>query len=371
MPTNFATSRRIAIKRLAGAGAVLTAAGAARLVMARVQVEDHRTWKTSDRQAVADAISAVQRAGGGEVHFAPQRVYRLGPLRPDETMFTLRDLRGVSLIGHGAHLECETVARGQTQLFLMQRGSDIAFRDLIASDRGADLRQDWRGMDFLHCDTTAGPITGVHMSDLVVDGAVSALTVTGQASGPRATDFTLDRLVARNCYYGVSFQENGDRVQGSLTAHNCRRPYFAYGVRDHRWTLAIDHDGQTVGGDCAILVKRYLLDTAGIDLTARFEGVLAWSNLVKLEQQPPAGQWGSIDDVTINLTVAQDARNPHNAVGVGFSSYRDRKLVERSSDRWGRTVVRACFGPIRQRMRHYTQSQRAQPPVLEQLGDCG
>lgn len=370
MLTNPMLSRRTVITRVTSAGAALGAAGVARVVRARVQVEDHRTHAASDRQAITNAIRAAQRAGGGEVHLTPRRVYRLGALRPNETMFTLREIHGISLIGHGARLECETIGRGETQLFLAQNSSHIAFQDIVATDLGANLHQEWRGMDFLHCDTTAGPIRNINLSEIMVDGAVSALTVTGQVSSQRATDFLLNRVVARNCYYGVSFQENGDRVRGDITAQNCRRPFFAYGVRDHRLNLAIDHDGTAAGGDCAILVKRYLRDTADIDLTARFDGVLAWSNLVKLEQHPPNGQSGTINDITIDLAVAQDARNPHDSVALGLSSYRGNNLLARSADRWGRTVLRGCFGPVRHRLRQYTRSGQAMPPVLLEPAAC-
>lgn len=363
-------SRRRAIRTIAVGGATVAAAVAARVVIARVQVEDYRGARTSDREAIDTAIRAAQRAGGGEVHFAPRRVYQLGTLRPDETMFTLRDLRGVTFVGHGAKLNCETIGNGQTQLFLAQRSRDLIFRDLFATDRGADLRREWRGMDFLHCDTTAGPLGGITLAGIDVDGAVSVLTVTGQVASIRATGFLLDRVTARNCYYGLSFEENGDQVRGNLVAQNCRRPYIAYGVRDHTLDLTISHDGRSAGGDAALLVKRYLLDTARINLTASFAGVLAWRNLVKLEQQPPHGQSGSIDDVTLNLLVAETAANPYDSVAVGMSAYRNGRQVENSDDMWRRTVLRGCLGPVQARTRYYTRSRKLLQPLTEELRSC-
>lgn len=363
-------TRRSAIRVAGIAGLSGLATAAVTKVLPQFWVDDGAGRGTDDRLAIKNAIERARRAGGGEIHFTPRREYDLGTAGPGETFIELQDLHGIRFVGHGARLRCRTVGSGQTQLFFAQRSSNLAFEDLHARDDGANTRVEWKGMAFLHCETTAGPIAQVRLSRIEVESAVSALIVTGQADSVRARGFTLDRVIARNCYYGACFEENGDDVRGTLSAQNCRRAYFAYGVEDHALHLEIGHDALAPGGDAALLIKRYARDTRRIALSARFEGMLAWRNLAKLEQQPPGGRTGIIEDIALDIDVAPGTFDPWGTVGLGISAYRGDKPVARSGDIWRNVTLSGCLGPVTRATRYYTRSDAASQPIRTDLTKC-
>lgn len=344
------SSRRSFVRGLAVGSLLLPSACRARSGPLRVEVESFRGRGYSDRATIALALEAIRDAGGGELHFAPLREYRLGPVRPGEAVFVVKGFANTTLAGHGAHLLCETIGYGKSQLMLVQRCRGLTVTDVNASDLGTDLTMDWRGMDFLHCDATAGPLGDVALRNVHVRQAVSALTVTGGKDTPRASDFTVSNLRATDCYYGLTFQENGDGVRGDFSARNCRRAYIAYGIRDHALTLDIEHDGRGPGADACLLIKRYQRDTAAISLAARFSGVLAWRNLAKLEHQHPAGVRGMIDTIALNISVDSRARNPYDATGLRLAALEDGgRRVPAGRSGWGHIQFRGCLGPVRHR----------------------
>jgi hypothetical protein len=259
-----------------------------------------------------------------------------------ESLFVLRDLHGAELRGNGARLICETL-RGQTQMFLVQRCSDLRITGFEGFDRGADLNVEWKGMHFIYLETTAGPIARITIENVAVNQAVSLLTCAGQVDSARASGIRFKDLVARNCYYGLSFQENGDDVVGNLTSTNCRRTYFPYGVRRHTVELDISHDGRGPGADACILIKRYARDTGDIAVRARFHGVLEWSNLVNLSQEPPVGQTGVIENVTVQLAVDPGASDPYGAAPLALSAYRGGRPRDDSNDLWRNIRLSGCF----------------------------
>jgi hypothetical protein len=229
--------------------------GCARAASAVLYVEDYRARGASDRQTIARAIEALAARGGGILEFEPARTYRVGRVEAGDNVFVLRDIHGAELRGNGAKLLCETVA-GQTHMFVVQRCTDLRLAGFRGADEGADMRVEWKGMHFIQLETTAGPISRISIENVAVDGAVALFSCTGLADSPRASGISLKNLTAQNCYYGLSFQENGDDVVGNLTSVNCRRTYFPYGVRRHRIELDIRHDGQSPGADACILIKR-------------------------------------------------------------------------------------------------------------------
>lgn len=346
MPSQNAMTRSPASTRrdfIAGGAAVgLGLVGVASGLVSRVHAADFRTEKTSDYTVLRRAIEAWKARGGGRLALEPGRNYDLGAVAAGDHVFDLRGLAGAELDGNGATLRCTTAGHGKTQMFLVRACRDLTFTNLRAEDRGTDLRREWRGMDFLHLDASGGAIDGVSLSGVTVDGAVSLLSCSGGPGSPRAARIRLTEVEARNCYYGLSFQENGDDVAGSLRAVNCRRAYFPYGVRSHDLALDIHHDGVGPGGDACILVKRYRRDTQDLAIRARFSGELPWRHLLKLETQPPAGEVATIRDVDVRLEVddAASARAQSNLVAIG--ALRNGQVQKRTSDRWEGIRVSSC-----------------------------
>jgi hypothetical protein len=151
-------------------------------------------------------------------------------------------------------------------------------------------------------------------------------------------------VVARNCYYGLSFQENGDDLAGDLTTINCRRSYFPYGVRRHNLQLEVRHNGAGPGADACILIKRYGRDTGDITVRAHFSGVLAWRSLVNLSQDPSGGQTGTIDNIDIRLDVNPTVSDPYGAARLAISAYRGGREVADSPDIWRNVRLSGCMG---------------------------
>jgi hypothetical protein len=107
--------------------------------------------------------------------------------------------------------------------------------------------------------------------------------------------------------------------------------------------LDIRHDGESPGADACILIKRYARDTADISVRARFHGVLAWSNLVNLSQEPPPDQTGVIEDVAVQLSIDITAADPNDAARLAFSAYRGGRPRAESKDIWRNIRLSGCF----------------------------
>lgn len=342
-------SRRGILRAAATAGAVgaLAAAGGARAAAALFPVESYRRAGAGDASAVAAAVAALIANGGGTLAFAAGRTYDLGRVDTPGFAIHLHGLRDARIEGNGATLTCETRGNGKTQMFLVQNCHGLTFANLRARDRGTDLRRDWKGMDFIHVESTAGPSSEIALENIAVTDAVSLLTCSGDGASPRVRGITLRGVSATRCYYGLNFQENGDNVSGDLTAVNCRRAYFPYGVSGHDVQLDISHDGTTPGADACILIARKARDTQGIHVRARFAGTLPWNNLVHLVQQPGLLEAAVIRDVSIDLFVEPSAEYRPTASTLGLTAYLGQAALPVTSDRWENISLTGCFGRVR------------------------
>lgn len=338
-------SRRRFLSLSGSLGLGIAAAGVSSVVP-RLHAANFRQSETSDRTVLTRAVAEWRARGGGVLRLEAGRTYDLGEVAPGEHIFDLRGLSRAVLEGNGARLRCVTAGLGKSQMFLVRQCRGLKIAGLQAEDGGADLREEWRGMDFVHLDSSAGAIADITLDNVAVHGAVSLLSCSGGPGSPRTSGITLLRTVARNCYYGLSFQENGDDVTGDITTINCRRSYFPYGVHRHNVVLQVSHDGIGPGADACILVKRYLQDTGDIKLRASFSGVLKWRNLLKLEMQPPAGSVGTISDVDVELDVAGSSVPFPGMHLVGLGTWRNGRYEAKSRDVWRAIRVSGCSGPV-------------------------
>lgn len=310
----------------------------------------------ADRTLLQAGLDALQRGEFAALELEGGRTYDLGDLYPPEFGLRLRGLRGAVIDGNGATLTCNTAASGKTQMMLIQNCTDLQIRDLAGYDRGTDLRQTWRGADFIHCDATAGPTTNLMLRNIAVRNAVSLFTCSGVGKEARSGPFRFRGLVARNCYYGLSFQENGDGVSAELAAFDCRRAYFAYGIEAHSISLRVRHRRLAPGADACVLIKRYLRDTSAINIDADFAGTLGWHNFFKLEQHGPDGESGVIEAVNLALSISPTAANPYDTAALGISAYRADRLVRRSNDIWRGVHLSGCLGPVARAIRYYSEA---------------
>lgn len=355
-----ALRRRALLKWIAG-GAALSAVPAMAIVGSTLLVSAFRGTGRADRNVLQAAFDVLRSGRYDTLELEAGRTYDLGDLAPSEFALRLQNVTGVAIKGNGASFICNTARKGQTQMILIQACRDIAISDLTGRDRGANMLQNWRGMDFIHCDGTAGPTTGLRLTNVSVDGAVSLFTCTGSGNPgePRSGRFTFSGLVARNCYYGVSFQENGDDAVIDLATYECRRSYVGYGIARHSVDLRVRKGRAGPGADACVLIKRYRRDTSDIAVRATFDGTMIYPNFFKLEHQVKRGESGVIRNIDLALDLAANVENANGGSALGISAYRDDKQVSVSSDRWQSIRLRGCMPSIEKPVRILTQASTA------------
>lgn len=340
-----ALSRR---RFLAGAsvfGIALSIPGCAYARTPITEVESFRRVGMSDRDVVAAALVQWQRVGG-TLDFAPGRTYNLGGVTSPNPIFMIRNHPGGMINGRGARLVCRTLGPGKTQMFLVQNSSNLEITNLTAEDHGVDISVDWKGMDFIHFEGGRGPNRNMVLRNITVDGAVSLVACSGDVGRARSRGLVIDGATAKNCYYGALFIDTFDQVSIDLSSIDCRRTYFPYGVTDHKASLNISHGSTTLGADACILVKRYGRDTGNLEIDARFEGVLKWSYLVKLEQQVPDGDTGTIHGIAITIDLSHGVSDPYNSVPLALTSYKGQREERATRNKWWDIELKGQFGPI-------------------------
>lgn len=309
----------------------------------RMAVADFRDSARTPREELALAIAEWSRRGG-TLTLDKGRHYDLGDCGRDP-IFPLAHLRDAVLDGNGASLTVQTTTAVQSTLFLLQDFRNVTIRDLSASDSGADISLDWRGMRLVVADGSLGPCSGLVLDRVSASNAVALFAAQGGDASRRISDIALREVVADRCYYGINCQENGDQLVGELRASNCRRAYFVYGISDHRVRLDISHDGSGPGAQTCCLIKRYQRDTRRIAMTAQFSGVLAWQDLVKFEHQPVAGSGPStIEDIDARVFVVPGTVDRNRANRFAISAYRGSNAVASSDDIWRNVSIGGALG---------------------------
>lgn len=277
--------------------------------------------RSDDRDAIQAAITYWCRVGG-TLRFTPDARYFLGYFRgPSERIFMIDHVRDAVIDGRNATLRAHSSGqRCQTYLFTFRDFRNLTIRSLLATDSGTDIHVEWRGLYFVSPDANLGDCDGLYITDVTVTDAVAFLYAAGTLP-QRVRNIRLRNCTAIRCYYGAVFAENGDDADIELSAVNCRRAYFCYGVANHKARLTVSHDGSSVGADACCLIKRYVFDTKAIDIDIRLVGdASTFSNLVKLEHQPTSGGLSSISDISIDFASIR-AIGLDKTVGIGFSSY--------------------------------------------------
>lgn len=155
-------------------------------------------------------------------------------------------------------------------------------------------------------------------------GTVSCFTGNPNAT-TRISGIRVNNCIGYDCFYGPSFNEDGDNAEIDFTGFNIRRIYFVYGVRGHRSRLTVSHDGVALGSDGTIKIKRYVRDTIDIQISAIFSGSVAATTPVNIEHQNDtggaAGDGSSlIDGIKLDLTFPPTVLGGSGTPGVLLTS---------------------------------------------------
>lgn len=283
--------------------------------------------RSNDRAAIREALQASSR-----VHF-PAGKYLLGEISDGEVVFDLRTRSDMQLTTAGeVLLIVSTSKKVFPAIFAFSGGANATIGNFTIVDTAGDQNAKWQGaIGFLFVPGTEKAPTA-SIGRIRGQNLTSLLTVRG-FNGNRVSGINVASIVAQDCYYGATFQENGDNVTiGQLSTLRCFRSYFVYGVKEHNVNI-VSRNGRKASAD--VLIKRYRIDTERIKLVYRAEGsrIEAPNGLVVLEHQPDSKSAPSIiSDIDIDVSVASSAAT---GMPVLFRSYTEAGVMElETQNRW-------------------------------------
>lgn len=245
---------------------------------------------TNMLSAFTNALNVAVQAGGGEVSFLPGVDYFLGTISvATTTLLSVSGLSNVTIRGNGARLVTNTTVQDASNIpvwFALTNPNRVVIENLRHYDSGTNLAVDFQGprcWSFTATGSTdCGQITFINCYfNKVVDHCRCYYTSgTARVKGIQFVNHVVD-----TCYYGPSFQEQGDDVYGDITTINCIRSYYLYGVTGHDVRLNVHHDGVARAGNGCIVIKRYDFDTLSHRIRANFHGAVPHATLIDFEIQ--------------------------------------------------------------------------------------
>jgi len=253
---------------------------------------------TNDAASIRRALAAAVTVPGTDVYFPPGR-YFLGDGAGDSVLLTLAGARDLRILGNGAVLTCRSRA-GINHMLMVAGSSDLWIHGLVFHDEGLDRTLTWQGANALLLDgSVVNGVQRMRLSGCRFESVLSALTVSGV--GYAVDDIAIESIEVEGCYYGLAFQENGNRVRATgVRCNDVARAYLAYGVDDHVLEIA---SASHPGGSNEFLVKCYDRPTSNITLDLTLAGERGGEGMVVLEHEHAAGE-GLIRDVRLRLDLA-------------------------------------------------------------------
>jgi len=280
----------------------------------------------NDLAAVNDAF-ATWKAQRRPLNFSKGKTYFLGDRTIANEASSRINLDNVSGIvrGNGAWLRVNTTEVVSPYVILIYRHDGLTISDLNVNDTGGVDLLDNRGANAFSLAASSGIHRGFSLirCSALNCSSLFGTTPAGYAGAERIEKIDIQSCYAENCYYGLNCIEQGDNLVATLTTRNCRRSYFAYGCSGHRVSVDIFHDNPpSKGANACCLIKRYARDTTSIQLHARFHGSLGgFSNLVKIEHQPPVDGASTIDDIDVRIDVDKGIADELGATRLSLSSF--------------------------------------------------
>ena len=311
------------LMRADGAALVGTARGDLEGVISRLPlfIEDYRETGFSDLDTLTAAFAAWELQGGGSLIAGAGRTYDLETVSLGSTpILTVAGLRNAVLDWNGATVTMETTADVVAIGIEFADVQELAIRNVTTTDSGFDIEQTWRGAFAFSFNGQSFTSAGISFENFRADGMLGPCLFYGDSNRISGITFGAN-CVFNDCYYGPSFQENGDNATGAFSTVNTRRVYFVYGASNHDLGISAKDDGAGPPTESAILIKRYGFNTSGIKLAISFSGSLnKYSELMNLEHQPNSGN-GYIGDVSINLRIAKGTVDTSGIPRLALRSY--------------------------------------------------
>ena len=291
-----------------------------RMAQIPLYVENYRADGFTDVQAIIAAIAAIITRGG-VLEFERGREYDLGTISVETSLFAMAGAVGVTLRGGKLKINNPT---SFCNIFYISDFEDVEFQDMYLNDIGY-TGAFTNGAKLFVLDQGAGHSgKNIRFRNCKTDGANSFLTVQG-GSGNRITDIYVEpTCVAKNTFYGLSFQNNGDNARGGLTVRDGGRAYFPYGVVNHDFVINNIETGSGPTSNASCLIKRYARDTKDIKLRVNYSGSIDnHASLVVLEHQNDSGAASIIDNIDVEINVEQGTTDTSGATRLLYRSYTD------------------------------------------------
>ena len=278
-----------------------------------------------DFGAVGDGIvndrAAIQAAfdSGAKTIFFPSGTYSVGDFMSDgEKAIDLSALgSGISII---TDYSVEIVGRTQTGgipfFFYLKNNSHFYCGPIRFRDTNYNPLATWSGACafYLDCDL------GVSWGDLVFDAIYAKTMVAGMIindanSVGRIRGISIAMLFVDDCYYGFNAKNNGDGVKiDNLIAYLNYRPYFVYGVTDHKVKI-FNRNNRSTSGAVNISRSPGGLNTSSIDVTYVNRDTTANITHILINHIDLLG--GEISNIKINL----DIKSPVIYTPLRFVNY--------------------------------------------------
>jgi hypothetical protein len=283
----------------AGAGAVVRS----------VQAKLRDVVSVKDFGAVGDGIAndraAIQAAfaASKSVYF-PSGSYYLGAFS------TAANIIDLSALGAGVSIHCDnnvelvvqTTATVMPRVFYLLNNTSFSCDPIRIRDTGYDPSLTWKGAIGFYMDCGASDNWGdVKIAAIYGNSLVSPVTVSGGNASNRIRGIKIGQLFSDDCYYGFNAQNNGDGVTiDNLVAYQNYRPYFVYGVSDHKVKIFNRASRSTSG---AVNISRAVggLNTSGIDVTYVARDMTVGITHVLINHIDLLG--GEISNVRVNVDI--------------------------------------------------------------------
>jgi hypothetical protein len=220
-------------------------------------------------QNVRTALQAAFNSGAKTFYF-PSGSYWLGSAA---TAINFLDLSALGsnitfITGKSVRFVCQTTANVMPNFFYMVGNSNFNCGPVQFQDLGYDSSVTWKGAHGFYMDCSTSASWGdVVFDSIYAKNLVSPVTITGGNSSNRIRGVRVGQLFSDDCYYGFNAQNNGDGVAiDNLIAFQNYRPYFVYGVSDHKVKIFNRNNRST---SAAVNIARAVggLNTSGLDIT--------------------------------------------------------------------------------------------------------
>ena len=255
---------------------------------------------TNDRAAIQAAFNANK-----QVYF-PSGTYFVGSYSGGEKIIDLSALGdGITIFcGKSVELVCQSTANVSPQFFYLLRNSKFTCGPISFRDTGYDPAITWKGALCFLLDNGTGASDNwgdINLECVYARNVVSVVTVAGGDATHRIRGIRIGQLFADDCYYGFNAANQGDGVQiENLISYQNYRPYFVYGVADHKVKVFNRANRNTSG---AINISRSVggLNTKGIDVSYVARDMTVGITHVLINHIDLLG--GTIADVKVNVDI--------------------------------------------------------------------